>query len=230
MQDLPDESESTLTLRMNEVLIVAAVAQRPPRSTDARAERCLRDETTLPNGFDQLILAHDSVAMLDEVNDQIEDLRLDVNNHAGSPQFLPGDIDFETCEAEVRNDPRGLGGLFAHASAVWMGCLHVSRRRYGVAHGKRSAVRNELVPLKPKLARTHFGLVQSSGVEWRHVVHEWNENVRRVVFPLDVVAKPFGIVRIAQGPALGARGDSADQMTRRIAQVKKSSDFSLFAH
>ena len=165
MQDLPDESESTLTLRMNEVLIVAAVAQRPPRSTDARAERCLLDETTLPNCLDQLILAHDSVAMPDEVNDQIEDLRLDVNNHAGSPKFLPSDIDFEACEAEVQSDLRCHGRLFANASSVWMRCLHVSRRRYGVAHGKRSAVRSELVPLKSKLARTHFALVQSSGVD-----------------------------------------------------------------
>jgi hypothetical protein len=101
MEDLADESESALMLGANEVLIVAAVAQRPPRSTDAGAERRLGDETTLPNCLDQLILAHDSVAMLDEVNDQIEDLRLDANNRAGSPQFMPRDIDFEACEAEV---------------------------------------------------------------------------------------------------------------------------------
>src|SRR5262245_15601000 len=110
MEDLPNESESTLMLRANEALIVAAVAQRPPRSTDAGAERCVGDETTLPNCFDQLILAHDSVAMLDEVDDQIEDLRLDVNNGAGSPQFMPSYIDFEACEAEVQSDARCHGG------------------------------------------------------------------------------------------------------------------------
>ena len=52
-------------------------------------------------------------------------------------------------------------------------------------------------------------------------------SVRSVVFPRDVAAKPFGIVRIAREPDLGPRGESADQMTRRIAQVKKSSDSSL---
>jgi hypothetical protein len=146
IEDLSNKSESTLTLRANEALIVAAVAQRPPRSTDAGAERCLGDETTLPNLLDQLILAHDSVAMLDKVNDQIEDLRLDVNNSAGTPQFMPSDIDFEACEAEVQSDARCHGGVFANASSACMWCLHASRRRYGVAHGKRSAVRSELIP------------------------------------------------------------------------------------
>jgi hypothetical protein len=89
----------------------------------------------LPNCLDQLILAHDPLAVLDKVNDQIEDLRLDVNNRAGSSQFLPSDIDFEAGEAEVQSAPRSHGGLFAAASSVWMRCLHVSCRRDGVSHG-----------------------------------------------------------------------------------------------
>ena len=126
MDDLPDESESTLTQRANEALVVAAAAERPPGSADAGPERRLRDGTTVPDCLDQLILAHDSVAMLDEVNDQLKDLRLDVNNRASSSQFLSSNLDIETGEAEVQGAPRSRGGLFADAGSVWMRCLHVS--------------------------------------------------------------------------------------------------------
>jgi hypothetical protein len=40
--------------------------------------------------------------MANEMNQQIEDLRLDVNDLAGAPQFLPRDIDLEIGEAKTQ--------------------------------------------------------------------------------------------------------------------------------
>jgi hypothetical protein len=69
----------------NEGLIVAAVAERAARRADTGAERRLRDDAALPDGLDQLVLAHDSLAVLHQENDQVEHLRLDVNDRAGTP-------------------------------------------------------------------------------------------------------------------------------------------------
>jgi hypothetical protein len=56
----------------------------------------------LPHRIDQLVLADDPVTMANEMNQQIEDLRLDVNDLAGAPQFLPRDIDLEIGEAKTQ--------------------------------------------------------------------------------------------------------------------------------
>jgi hypothetical protein len=59
----------------------------------------------VPNRVDQFVLGDDPVAILNEVNQQIEHLRLDVNNDAGAPQLLPLGIDLEIGEAEVQGNP-----------------------------------------------------------------------------------------------------------------------------
>jgi len=47
--DLADEPEPALVQRADEALVIAAVAERAPDRADTRAERRLRDDTTLPN-------------------------------------------------------------------------------------------------------------------------------------------------------------------------------------
>jgi hypothetical protein len=80
-----DKTKPALAQRANEALVVAVVAERAPCRADARAERRLRDDAALPNHVDQLVLADDSIPVSDEMNQQIEHLRLDVNNRAGTP-------------------------------------------------------------------------------------------------------------------------------------------------
>ena len=99
---LADKAKSALAQRANQALIVAAVAERPPRRADSGAERRLRDDAPLPNRLDQLVLAHDPVAVLNKVNDQVEHLRLDMNNCARAPQLVPSDVDLEIGEAKVQ--------------------------------------------------------------------------------------------------------------------------------
>jgi hypothetical protein len=90
--------------RANQVLVVAAVAERAPCRADAGAERRVRDDAALPNRVDQLVPADDPIAIPNKVNEQIEHLRLDVNNRGGPPQLLPRDIDLEILEAEAQGD------------------------------------------------------------------------------------------------------------------------------
>ena len=61
--DVADETKPALVLRANEVLVVAAVAERTPCRVDAGAERRLRNDAALPNRVDQLVLANDPVAV-----------------------------------------------------------------------------------------------------------------------------------------------------------------------
>ena len=61
----------------------------------------------LPNRVEQLVLADDSIAVANEVNKQIEHLRLDVNYRAGAPQLLPCEVDVEIGEAEIQSAPLG---------------------------------------------------------------------------------------------------------------------------
>ena len=67
--DFADEAKSALMQRADQSLIVAVVAQSAPRRTDLGAERRLRDGAAVPNRLDQLVLAHDPVAVLNEVNE-----------------------------------------------------------------------------------------------------------------------------------------------------------------
>ena len=54
--------------------------------------RRLRDDATLPNRVDQLVLADNPLAVANEVNEQIEHLRLAINNCAGTPLLPPRDL------------------------------------------------------------------------------------------------------------------------------------------
>src|SRR5260221_11608403 len=82
---IPDETKPTLMQRANETLVVAAGPERAPGRADARAQRRLRDDASLPNRLEQLVLAHDSIAVAHEVNKEVEQLRLAVDHRAGAP-------------------------------------------------------------------------------------------------------------------------------------------------
>ena len=58
-------------------------------------ERGLGDDPTIPDRLDQFILADNPIAVAHEVNDEIEDLRLNVNGQAKSAQLLLAEVDLE---------------------------------------------------------------------------------------------------------------------------------------
>src|SRR5262245_2680528 len=103
--DLADGAKPALVQSANEALVAAAVAERAPCRADAGVERRLRDDAALPDDVEQLVFADDPVAIANEVNEQIEHLRLDVNIRPGEPQLLPPEVDLEIAEAEDQSSP-----------------------------------------------------------------------------------------------------------------------------
>ena len=81
--------------RPNESLVGPVVAKRAPGAIDAAGERGLGDDPAIPDRLDQFILADDPIMIAHQVNDEIEDLRLDVNGQAKSAQFLLAEVDLE---------------------------------------------------------------------------------------------------------------------------------------
>ena len=64
----------------------------------------------------QLVFAHNPVAVANQMNEQVEYLRLDMHNRAATPQLAPRNVDLEIGEAEVQKaSPRLQGERFASA-------------------------------------------------------------------------------------------------------------------
>src|SRR5260370_8988419 len=99
--DITEETKPTLMQRANETLVVAAVAERAPGRADARAQCRLRDDASLPNRLEQLVLAHDSIAVADEVNKEVDHLRLDVTDRAGAPHLLSCAVHLQIRKAKI---------------------------------------------------------------------------------------------------------------------------------
>ena len=81
-----------------------------PLSPSARRAALMRElsavsETMRPCQITSInsFLLDDPVSVPNEVNEQIEYLRLGVNDRTGAPQLLPRDVDLEIGEAEVQS-------------------------------------------------------------------------------------------------------------------------------
>ncbi len=74
-----DETQSLARDRADQFLASAAIAHRLAGGIDSAGQRRIRNDTAAPNRRDEIVLADDAVAVLHEVNQQVEDLRLDRN-------------------------------------------------------------------------------------------------------------------------------------------------------
>src|SRR5215467_13225828 len=70
-------------------LVLAAVADRLPRGVDPTGQRRLRDDPSLPDFFNQIVLADDAITVLDQIDQEIEYLRLDGNPFAAAGKLPP---------------------------------------------------------------------------------------------------------------------------------------------
>ena len=64
-----------------------AVADRGARGIDPRGERGFGNNPAAPNGVDQLVFADNPIAISHQIEDQIEDLRLDRNEVVAAAKF-----------------------------------------------------------------------------------------------------------------------------------------------
>ena len=68
----------------NELLVITGVADRPSGGGDPAADRCFRDSAALPQHVDQFASPYRPVAMTNQVDEQVENLRLGVKDCARS--------------------------------------------------------------------------------------------------------------------------------------------------
>ena len=87
--DLGGKQETPPLHGANDRLLLATVADRPAGGVDTAVECRIRYGSAVPDTLDQLILADDPVGVLRKVEEQVEDLRLDVNDSAVAAPKLP---------------------------------------------------------------------------------------------------------------------------------------------
>jgi len=71
------------------LLACAAVADRPPRRVDAAGQRRCGDDPAAPDGLQEVVLADHTIAVIDQIEQQIEDLRLDGDEHSAPRKLAP---------------------------------------------------------------------------------------------------------------------------------------------
>ena len=92
LSHVADESEAFAGQGLDQCLRFPAVADRGARRIDARRQRRFGDDSAVPNGVDQIVFADDPVAILDQIEDEIEDLRLDRNKRRAAANFAAFDV------------------------------------------------------------------------------------------------------------------------------------------
>ena len=68
-------------------LVGTGVADRMPDRIDAAGERRLGNDSPFPDGVEQIILADHAITVVDQVDEQIEDLRPDIDQLGAAPQL-----------------------------------------------------------------------------------------------------------------------------------------------
>jgi hypothetical protein len=85
----PDEAEALARYGTDQLLVLAAVANRLARSVDPAGQGRIRDNAAAPDRGYEVVLAHDPVAVLHQVDQQVEHLRLNGNRPGAAPQLAP---------------------------------------------------------------------------------------------------------------------------------------------
>jgi hypothetical protein len=84
-----DEAQPLARDRADQPLVLAAVAHGLSRGVDAARKGRIRHNPAAPDRSDEIVLADDSISVLHQVNQQVEDLRLDGNGLRPAVQLAP---------------------------------------------------------------------------------------------------------------------------------------------
>jgi hypothetical protein len=91
--DVADEAQALARDRADEGLRLAAVADGLTRRVDPASERRVRHDPPAPHRGDEVVLADDAVAVLDEVDEEVEHLRLDHDRLFAAAKLAAGGIE-----------------------------------------------------------------------------------------------------------------------------------------
>src|SRR5712675_1587312 len=84
-----DETESLAGDGADQLLVVAAVAERLAGGVDAAGQGGIRHDPAAPDRGDEVVLAHHAVAVLHQVDQEVEHLGLDRNGFEAAAQLPP---------------------------------------------------------------------------------------------------------------------------------------------
>jgi len=84
-------------------LSLAIVADRGSRRVDPAGHRRVGDGTAAPDPGNQIVLADHTVAVLDQIDQQVEHLRLDSDALARAMQFAPVGVERAIHEAKQQS-------------------------------------------------------------------------------------------------------------------------------
>ena len=111
--DLAHKAQPLARDSTDQRLLLAAVANRlAGRGNPARQCR-VGHNAAAPDRGEEIILADDSIAVLDQVDKKIEDLRLNLNAIRPAPQFAAADIERMAAEVEPQEPPPRLSSVGA---------------------------------------------------------------------------------------------------------------------
>jgi hypothetical protein len=85
--DLADEAKAFAGNRLDQGLVGTGVADRMPDRIDAAGERRLGHDSPFPDGVEQIILADHSITVVDQIDEQIEDLRPHIDQLGAASQL-----------------------------------------------------------------------------------------------------------------------------------------------
>jgi hypothetical protein len=113
----PHETDALARRCADQALLLAAIADHAAGGIDTARKRRFGHDAAIPDGGDQVILADDPIAVADQKQEEIEDLRLDRNERALATQLAPVGIEHVIVEKEQQAAPGGSrprGGTLTH--------------------------------------------------------------------------------------------------------------------
>ena len=88
-RDVADEAEALARNGADQLLLFATVADRLARGVDPAGQGRVRHDAAAPDRSDEIVLADDVVAAFDQIDQQVEHLRLDGNRLGAAAQLPP---------------------------------------------------------------------------------------------------------------------------------------------
>ena len=87
--------------RPDQTLFLAGIAERPPSGCKPAREGGIGDETFGPDPCYEFFLWDDALGILDDVGEQFEHLRLDVDRAAVVPKFEGSRVELKSGESVI---------------------------------------------------------------------------------------------------------------------------------
>src|SRR5581483_6904970 len=95
---LTDEAKALARHRADQLLVAAVVVDRLAHGVDPAGQGRFGHDASVPDLVEQFVLADHAIAVLDEIEQNVEHLRLQRDALAGAAQLPPIDIKYMICK------------------------------------------------------------------------------------------------------------------------------------